>query len=685
MEELTELPKELFAGVYCSRLLRRSHPPVSNPPVSSAGAMLFALLNLHCLPFAAAPIPSPADKSAADSVAASASTAAAQPAAGQSSDDAPAMSLAAATRRAGNVMLGQARFAPTSRVAQRCYGAPQLQQAQVQALQLHRRISAAAASNGNLLRNSEEAVIKVFGVGGGGSNAVNNMVNSDIHGIEFWVANTDAQALQTSPVPDAHKVQIGSKLTRGLGAGGNPEVGMRAAQESSQAIADALQGSDMVFVTAGMGGGTGSGAAPVVAAVAKELGILTVGIVTMPFMFEGRQRSNQARTALAQLKASVDTLIVIPNDRLLTAMDSNVPIRDAFKMADDVLRQGVRGISDIITVRQRSSSSSSISRAQDRQAVRLRVPGLVNVDFADVRAIMSNAGSSLMGQGYGTGKDRARAAALMAVSSPLLDVGIEKATGVVWNITGPPGMTLFEVNQAAEVIYDMVDPNANLIFGAVVDPEAGEEVSITIIATGFSAPDPEPRGVQGSSRAGQAAAGGERSSPPGSSQRLPQPASAEAAEVAGTGGIEIPAFLKHLEAWPLFPTCVGGMEELTELPKELFAGVYCSRLLRRSHPPVSNPPVSSAGAMLFALLNLHCLPFAAAPIPSPADKSAADSVAASASTAAAQPAAGQSSDDAPAMSLAAATRRAGLFTLLRSDLAITKAQQTSTVNKKTLF
>ncbi|KAJ9530907.1 hypothetical protein QJQ45_028797, partial [Haematococcus lacustris] len=190
-------------------------------------------------------------------------------------------------------MLGQARFAPTSRVAQRCYGAPQLQQAQVQALQLHRRISAAAASNGNLLRNSEEAVIKVFGVGGGGSNAVNNMVNSDIHGIEFWVANTDAQALQTSPVPDAHKVQIGSKLTRGLGAGGNPEVGMRAAQESSQAIADALQGSDMVFVTAGMGGGTGSGAAPVVAAVAKELGILTVGIVTMPFMFEGRQRSNQ--------------------------------------------------------------------------------------------------------------------------------------------------------------------------------------------------------------------------------------------------------------------------------------------------------------------------------------------------------------------------------------------------------
>ncbi|KAJ9530908.1 hypothetical protein QJQ45_028796 [Haematococcus lacustris] len=260
----------------------------------------------------------------------------------------------------------------------------------------------------------------------------------------------------------------------------------------------------------------------------------------------GPNLAPQARTALAQLKASVDTLIVIPNDRLLTAMDSNVPIRDAFKMADDVLRQGVRGISDIITVRQRSSSSSScISRAQDRQAVRLRVPGLVNVDFADVRAIMSNAGSSLMGQGYGTGKDRARAAALMAVSSPLLDVGIEKATGVVWNITGPPGMTLFEVNQAAEVIYDMVDPNANLIFGAVVDPEAGEEVSITIIATGFSAPDPEPRGVQGSSRAGQAAAGGERSSPPGSSQRLPQPASAEAAEVVGTGGIEIPAFLKR--------------------------------------------------------------------------------------------------------------------------------------------
>ncbi|PNH09000.1 Cell division protein FtsZ 2-1, chloroplastic [Tetrabaena socialis] len=316
---------------------------------------------------------------------------------------------------------------------------------------------------------SNQAIIKVFGVGGGGSNAVNNMVNSDVQGVEFWIANTDAQALATSPVDGDHKVQIGNKLTRGLGAGGNPDIGSRAAQESKEAIAEALGDTDMVFVTAGMGGGTGSGAAPVVAQIAREMGILTVGIVTTPFTFEGRQRAQQARAALANLRAAVDTLIVIPNDRLLSAMDSNVPIKDAFKIADDVLRQGVKGISEIITV-----------------------PGLVNVDFADVRAIMAGAGSSLMGQGYGSGPSRAHDAALRAISSPLLEVGIDRATGVVWNITGPPNMTLHEVNEAAEIIYDMVDAQANLIFGAVIDNTMPEDtVSITIIATGFGTLEPE--------------------------------------------------------------------------------------------------------------------------------------------------------------------------------------------------
>lgn len=302
----------------------------------------------------------------------------------------------------------------------------------------------------------------MIGVGGGGSNAVNRMLQSDLQGVEFWIANTDSQALASSPIRPSSKLQIGEKLTRGLGAGGNPQIGTRAANESKASIEKALQGTDMVFVTAGMGGGTGSGAAPVVAAAAKALGILTVGIVTTPFSFEGRLRTQQAAEAIEALRVSVDTLIVIPNDKLLDAVDAAMPVTEAFRVADDVLRQGVRGISDIITV-----------------------PGLVNVDFADVRAIMTGAGSSLMGQGRASGKARARDAALAAISSPLLDVGIERATGIVWNITGPSDLTLFEVNEAAEIIYDLVDPNANLIFGAVVDQSLGQEVSITLIATGF--------------------------------------------------------------------------------------------------------------------------------------------------------------------------------------------------------
>lgn len=307
-----------------------------------------------------------------------------------------------------------------------------------------------------------EAKIKVVGVGGGGSNAVNRMLESDMKGVEFWIVNTDLQALKMSPLPADNRLQIGSQLTRGLGAGGNPEIGMNAADESRALVEEAVRGADMVFVTAGMGGGTGSGAAPVIAGVAKSLGILTVGIVTTPFSFEGRRRARQAQEGIAALRNCVDTLIMIPNDKLLTAVSQSTPVTEAFNLADDILRQGVKGISDIITV-----------------------PGLVNVDFADVRAIMTDAGSSLMGIGTASGKSRARDAALNAIQSPLLDVGIERATGIVWNITGGSDLTLFEVNAAAEVIYDLVDPNANLIFGAVVDESYSGQVSITLIATGF--------------------------------------------------------------------------------------------------------------------------------------------------------------------------------------------------------
>ncbi|CAL0309959.1 unnamed protein product [Lupinus luteus] len=271
--------------------------------------------------------------------------------------------------------------------------------------------------------NYNEAKIKVIGVGGGGSNAVNRMIESSMSGVEFWIVNTDVQAMRMSPVFSDNRLQIGQELTRGLGAGGNPEIGMNAAQESKESIAEAVYGADMVFVTAGMGGGTGTGGAPVIAGVAKSMGILTVGIVTTPFTFEGRRRAVQAQEGIAALRDSVDTLIVIPNDKLLTAVSPSTPVTEAFNLADDILRQGVRGISDIITV-----------------------PGLVNVDFADVRAIMANAGSSLMGIGTATGKSRARDAALNAIQSPLLDIGIERATGIVWNITGGSDLTLFEVS-----------------------------------------------------------------------------------------------------------------------------------------------------------------------------------------------------------------------------------------------
>jgi len=304
------------------------------------------------------------------------------------------------------------------------------------------------------------AAIKVIGVGGGGNNAVNRMIAAGLNGVEFISVNTDAQALMHSQAP--YRIQIGEKLTKGLGAGANPEIGEKAAQESREEIIAALRGADMVFVTAGMGGGTGTGAAPVVAECAKEVGALTVGVVTKPFSFEGRRRQGQAEIGTAKLKEKVDTLITIPNDRLLQVADKRTSMIDAFRIADDVLRQGVQGISDLIAV-----------------------PGLINLDFADVKTIMTDTGSALMGIGYGSGDNRAVTAAEAAIKSPLLETSIEGAKGVLLNITGGPSLGLLEVNEAAAIISDAVDPEANIIFGAVIDEEFQDEVRVTVIATGF--------------------------------------------------------------------------------------------------------------------------------------------------------------------------------------------------------
>ena len=304
------------------------------------------------------------------------------------------------------------------------------------------------------------AVIKVVGVGGGGTNAVNRMVDSGLRGVEFIAVNTDAQALLMT---DADvKIAVGQKVTRGLGAGANPDVGRDAAIESRDQLKEALKGADMVFVTAGEGGGTGTGAAPVIAELARELGALTVGVVTRPFSFEGRRRADQAERGIEALRDRVDTLIVIENNRLLQVVEKNTSIVESFRMADDILRQGVQGITDLITV-----------------------PGLVNLDFADVRTIMSDAGSALMGIGAASGTNRAAEAARAAVSSPLLEASIEGATGILLNITGGSDIGLFEVNEAAEVVTSAADQNANVIFGAVIDDSVGDEVRVTVIATGF--------------------------------------------------------------------------------------------------------------------------------------------------------------------------------------------------------
>ncbi|AFY68227.1 cell division protein FtsZ [Geitlerinema sp. PCC 7407] len=359
---------------------------------------------------------------------------------------------------------------------------------------------------------SSIARIKVIGVGGGGCNAVNRMIASEVSGVEFWSINTDAQALTNVPRASQH-LQIGQKLTRGLGAGGNPAIGQKAAEESRDELAAAIEGADLVFITAGMGGGTGTGAAPVVAEVAKEAGALTVGVVTRPFTFEGRRRTNQAEEGTAALQGRVDTLIIIPNDKLLSVISEQTPVQEAFRVADDILRQGVQGISDIITI-----------------------PGLVNVDFADVRAVMADAGSALMGIGVGSGKSRAREAAMAAIASPLLESSIDGAKGVVFNITGGHDLTLHEVNSAAEIIYEVVDPNANIIFGAVIDERMQGEIRITVIATGFSGEVPQQPPAA-------------RVTPVKRPVTPPPPTSSPAADPRSAkpsvGGLDIPEFLQR--------------------------------------------------------------------------------------------------------------------------------------------
>jgi len=356
---------------------------------------------------------------------------------------------------------------------------------------------------------SSVAKIKVIGIGGGGCNAVNRMIDSEVSGIEFWAINTDAQALNDSASQNG--LQVGQKLTRGLGAGGNPAIGQKAAEESRDEIAASLEGSDLVFITAGMGGGTGTGGAPVVAEVAKEVGALTVGVVTRPFIFEGRRRTSQAEEGIAALRSCVDTLIVIPNDKLLSVISEQTPVQEAFQVADDILRQGVQGISDIITI-----------------------PGLVNVDFADVRTVMADAGSALMGIGVGSGKSRAREAAIAAISSPLLEASIDGAKGVVFNITGGSDLTLHEVNAAAEIIYEAVDPNANIIFGAVIDDRLQGEVRITVIATGFT---PETS----TARSATANVAPLKRSPAKSAFSAPPPAE----QPPSSSGLDIPEFLQR--------------------------------------------------------------------------------------------------------------------------------------------
>ena len=332
---------------------------------------------------------------------------------------------------------------------------------------------------------ADNANIKVIGVGGGGNNAVNRMIEAGLQGVQFISVNTEDQVLEISKADV--KIQIGEKLTRGLGAGANPQIGEQAALESKEEIIKALQGADMVFVTAGMGGGTGTGAAPIVAECAKDLGALTVAVVTKPFTFEGKRRREQAEKGTAYLKEKVDTIITIPNDKLLQMIDKKTPLKDAFLKADDVLRQGVQGISDLITT-----------------------TGLINLDFADVKTVMSDQGEAIMGIGLGTGENRALDAVDAAIHSPLLETGIDGAQSILLNVTGGPDVSLYEINEAAEKIAEAVDPDANIIFGQVIDPDMEEDsIRITVVATGFgNEPSTIPSFGQDGGKADKADLGG---------------------------------------------------------------------------------------------------------------------------------------------------------------------------------
>ncbi|HNZ13700.1 MAG TPA: cell division protein FtsZ [Anaerolineaceae bacterium] len=370
------------------------------------------------------------------------------------------------------------------------------------------------------------ARIKVIGVGGGGCNAVNRMIDEGLSGIEFVAVNTDAQALMLAKA--GTRVRVGDKSTRGLGAGGNPEMGRKAAEESAEELYEVLRGSDMVFVTAGLGGGTGTGAAPIVAQIAKEVGALTIGVVTRPFTFEGSRRASSAEDGINRLKEHADTLIVIPNDRLLQIVDKRSSLQDAFRVADDVLRQGIQGISELITV-----------------------PGLINLDFADVKAIMSEGGAALMAVGHATGEDKARVAAEMAISSQLLDITIDGARGILFNVTGGPNLTLFDVNQAAAIIKETAHPDVNLIFGAVIDQNMGDEIRITVIATGFDRTGmrlPTPQEMRAarpatpqpiSAQPAQTTNGARQPVEVHSSAPAPFPP-----QVVNTGDLDVPAFLR---------------------------------------------------------------------------------------------------------------------------------------------
>ena len=366
------------------------------------------------------------------------------------------------------------------------------------------------------------ARIKVVGVGGAGCNAINRMIAEGIQGIEFVAVNTDGQALLQSSAQT--RVRIGDKITRGLGAGGVPEMGKKAAEESADELYAVLKGSDMIFITAGMGGGTGTGAAPIITQIGKEVGALSIGVVTRPFMFEGAHRMQSAEAGIQNLKKVADTLIVIPNDRLLQIVDKRASLKDAFRVADDVLRQGVQGISELITV-----------------------PGLINLDFADIRTIMSEGGAALMAVGHASGEDRATKAAEMAITSELLDITIDGAHGILFNITGGESLTLFEVNQAAAIIKETAHPDVNLIFGAVIDPAMGDDIRLTVIATGFDSTSMHARSQR--TRFASALNSGSREASQSESMETPVRRSlAEfGSQLYNTDEIEVPAFLRNLQ------------------------------------------------------------------------------------------------------------------------------------------